>query len=435
MLTYLPISSLRDEDIPEIGRELVNLGKLKQIGLCNIEGLIILPPSDEISFPKVQIPADLNKLLLKNKFKPSKLWRSLLQKWQDELNLQKKLSAIPLIFTKQIKTSGKSYFDGIEKEVVIKLDFGNLTPKQTQEVKELVKAANKKLFISQIYHFIFDRDSKLIVVRLSPFTHLVEENEQAFSFGNERKNLSMISTTGKFSKSATKLFSKLKDEFVIDKDLDGVIVEGNNLDSDKTILQLVETSLALPEGHIIFKPILDSLDNNFKKNLEVLDFVRNKKSLLNIEVYLPKIRSIEEFNHFLKKALMITKINKDIIWQELSIPENFINLNSYLKSGIRKVVIDLDYLYKCLSGFDLSADEQHNIENTKLLISFLKEPLRLLNKEKIKVLVQGRLTDNTEIIEFFISRGVYGLISDIKQASSTYNHLRFVEKRILRKLA
>src|ERR1051326_5912989 len=108
MIEVLPIKAIREEDLPLLGKALINLSKLYQLDLPIAEGIIVIPP--EVRFKtiiehyqklgkevfeqslhivkaevnKIPVPEELDKVLKSQKIDSQKVWFELLETWLAE---------------------------------------------------------------------------------------------------------------------------------------------------------------------------------------------------------------------------------------------------------------------------------------------------------------------------------------------------------------
>lgn len=338
-----------------------------------------------------------------------------------------------------VLVSVTAHIDPEEKEVIIKSTV-KLTPPQLKVVDETVLAANKRLFLPQTYQFLIVED-KVVVVGISPFTQSLPASKDQDVVLPKKQQQRLV-------KTAVKLFLNLSSGFAIETGVDGILIEGERVDGfDETVFKLTEGALTFPEKPVIYK-LPDILQGDIRGALRLLHdkklmqtsseafiFARHKKNLLNLEIALPYVRSCEEFLQ-LKRELAVKGITRKgslKLWLELAIPENIINLESYLTAGLSGVILNLDELQKLLGGHGLEAGEFYRKE-VQSLIKFIQPIFKVLHKAGVPVLTKGELTLYPDIIECLISEGVYGVVvNTLVEAHSVPEHLHWAEKRMVEK--
>lgn len=488
-MTILPLRTIIETDQPIFGTNLLNLGKLERNGFP-------IPPAVAISAPeivtntllkhletsekevfdqrltiiknelsKISIPEELASHLSKQKYfnlsgktytKINHVWIRLLEMWLDEIktkiwregfsgNISLCLTPRVVFFINKIDLVIETHFDPDLGDVVIKSEK-KLSPKALQKIDQLVIDANRKLFLPQVYRFVIVND-RVLIVGLSPFTQtlMASKEEDVVIPKNEERRL---------VKSAVKLFLNLSAGFSVHTNVGGVLIEGENLtDFEQAVFKLSDASLAFPDKPIIFK-LPDKKDEETRGTLrlihdkgllgraaDVLLFVRNKKNLLNIQIAVPFVRSLEEFLQ-IKRELAVREITRKgslKLWMEIGVPENVINIEDYVESGLDGVILDIDQLQKFLGGFGI-ASESGNFENfvykkqVAALMKFLKPFLKTLHKTRIPVLVKGELSLYPDILDFFIEEGIYGIVvNNHIDADSLPDHLNWAERRMVAK--
>lgn len=493
MIEILPIKLLTDTDAPIFGNLNVALGRLARIGLPVASGIVVTPPhlklktilehydfgSKEIfeqslslvnkEINSVPVPQILEKetekqkrLLLNGKVHKStkSVWQALLQIWIEEIKrriwqegfypgVTENLDPQIVTFIHKLKSSGKAFFDPIQDDVIIKIESGSLHPIDQKKIVDTVNLANKKLFIPKEYEWVLDQGIKL--TKILPFTPT-----PVILNGVKRSEASSTVGTQDDNKSVVKVFLDLSAGLSIEKNVDGVYIDSGKIfnlekaqDSfENLVFKLVETSLAFPMQPVLVK-LADLIEGQGKvrgtlrllhqKSLldplvEALDFARHKKNLLNIHIVIPFVRGLNEFLQ-LKRDLAVKKLSRKRslqVWMEICVPENIINLEQYLLAGLDGVILNLDELISHLNGFDIKDESlafyKHQIDG---LIKFLEDGIKLLHKSKIKFLAFGSVVLNTDVLNFLVDKGVYGIVIEKYEAHSAYELLYQNEKRVI----
>lgn len=474
-MEILPIKSIREEDSPVVGQNIVSLAKLAQSGLPVADGVVVFPPEiklktilERFKYPgkevfeqslhivkrevtKIPPPDDLMHALSGKKIDTRQLWLGLLDVWLEQIrskiwregfspDLVSILLAQPVFFVKKIQTRGHAFYDYHKDGISITLIEGVLDDNQKIEVEELVKKADKKLFIQHIYHFIDGGGIKL--VKVSPFT----QYPSTLTTHHDQKPLKNERT--KPAKTAVKVFFDPVDTLRFSQVADGIFISSENLwDRDTKILQLVEAATSKIENPVIYKfPGESKVYRNIKgavalihdqklfaENSQIFLFARNKKMLSNIQIGLPFTRSVLEFAT-LKRELAasgITRKSSLKMYLEMAIPENFINLEKYIEIGVDGVVISLDDLSYWIEGFGNVIENDYiassYVEN---LIKFLNDGVKILRKNRVAVIIKGRAASHDEMLEFIVKNGISGAIANTINLENFCEHLGFIEKRV-----
>ena len=491
MIEVLPIKLLTDEESLIYGRLNVSLGKLHRSGLPVCAGIVVTPPEFKLKtvlenynfgskevfeqslnlvkkeISSIPIPEILqketkgHKLLLTDKVVKSQkdLWHSLLNIWVEEIKIrlwgggfQKGITEMlePQVvnFIKNLKAHGRAYFDPISDEVVVRVAMGKLHPNDLQNLDEMVKLGNKKLFIPHEFEWIMDGSIKF--TKVLPYTPKVLESILPLSIP-----LSSKPEIAK-AKSAVSIFLDLSTGQVVDADIDGVYISSErifdlnkpNESFENLILKLVESATTYPHLPILLKladkseglgKLRGSLrllhqQNLFNPLINALDFARHKKGLKNVHIVVPFVRSLSEFLQ-IKRELAVKNLSRKNslqLWVEICTPENVINMEKYVVSGLDGVVLNLDELVSFINGFDPKEQElvfyKFEIQG---LISFLEDSLKLLHKLKIPFIAYGSISLYPQVLDFLIEKGVQGIVVEKYEAASIKDLLHQTEKRMI----
>lgn len=498
MIEILPIRVLTDTDSPLFGSLSISLGKLKRAGLPVASGIALTPPDlilkttfEHFDFGakevfqesltlvrkeinKIPVPDILvsetgkhNEFLLRGqKIRSVKdLWQELLNLWLDQVKdrlwnngfypgITEGLEPKVVIFLKKPQSMGTACFDPLLDDVRIRINAGKLHPNDLKKITELVKEANKKLFMPYEYEWIIDGDLKLTGV--FPYTELGMPEVVSSPRALEGKII-------KETKSAVKVFYDLSAGFTIEKnvDPDSIGVDGIYIASEKIfdlnkpnnsfddlVFKLVESAVTFPNSPVLFK-LADKSEGMgkvrgtlrllhqkslFDPMLSALDFARHKKGLTNVHVVIPYVRGTNELLE-IKRELAVKKLmrkNSLQIWMEMAVLENVVNLENYLITGIDGVVLNLDELIAHFNGFDPTESELSFYKNeVDGLIKFLEDGVRLLHKSKIPFIAYGSLTFYPKVLEFMVEKGVYGVVAERYEAHSAHDLLHQMERRVI----
>ena len=491
MIEILPIKSLTDEDSPFFSSLALSLGKLHRVGLPICPGIVITPPQlhlktvlehydfgskevfeQSLTLVKKEINATPipqvlikevgrhKRFLLNNKLVKSikELWLTLLQEWIEQIKMRlwkdgfykgiaEGLDPQIVVFVKKVESLGSAYFDNLQDDTVMSIKMGKLHPNDLKKLDELVRKANKKLFIPHQYEWIVDRGLKL--TKVLPYTPLSV-------IANKEKESVLLRSDLVKTKSAVKVFLDLSKSIVVEENVDGVYIASENIfdlnkprDSfEDLVFRLVESAATFPDSPILFK-LADKSEGMgkvrgtlrllhqqslFQPMVDVLDFARHKKGLTNIHIVVPFVRGVSEFLK-IKRELAVKKLtrkNSLQFWMEVAVPENIINLEDYLVAGLDGIVLNLDELISFLNGFDTSEGELIAYKNeVSGLLSFLEDGLKLLHKSKIPFIAYGSLSLYPQVLEYLVEKGVYGIVVERYEAPSAKDLLHHTEKRLI----
>ena len=504
MIEILPIKLLTEEDSSLFGGLNVSLGKLSRLGFPVAPGLVVSPPEfklktvlEHFEFGKKEIfeqsltyakkeilavpaPEILKKETHKQKrfllngevLKSNKdLWQFLLNSWLEEIKsrlwkdgfypgISQGLASSVVIFVKKVESSGLAYFDSLQDEVVINLRSGKLHPNDQKKLVDIVRDANKKLFIPHEYEWILEgslpagRQVKLI--GLKPYTPSFATSSNVV--------MTQVASAAAKSQSAVKVILDLSLGFSIEKDIDGIYISSEKIfdlnkpsqSFENLVFKLVESAITFPNSPVFLKladqqavtfgyksegmgKIRGALRLLHQKNLfepiaDALDFARHKKNLTNIHIVIPFVRGTQELMQ-IKRELAVKKLmrkNSLQLWMEVCTPENIINLEDYLVAGIDGVVLNLDKLVSFLNGFDVTVEEMTFYKKeVSALLQFFEDGLKLLHKSKIPFIVSGSLSLYPQVLDFLVEKGVYGVVVEKYEAHSAKDLLYQTEKRII----
>lgn len=480
-MEILPIKLITQEDQEIFGADNFNLAKLVRTGFPVAKGYALTPPDIQLNtvlknfdyknrevfeqsftLMKRQIneipePEEFKKAFEKgknfyisgNQVKGVKnLWTHLLNSWLDQLrhriwnegfasSLNKILTPQTVFILDNVQAEIKSFFDPDTKDVVIE-SKDKLNPKILQAVDELTISANKKLFLPQVYRFILTK-GRVELVDVKPFTQTLPGSviPQVVISKTEQKRI---------VKSAVKVFLNLSSGFAIEKNIDGILIESDYaLDVDSLIFKIAESALTFPHQTVIFK-LPDDSEHEVRGCLklvhqskmlnqlaEIILFIRNKKSLYNIKVGIPYVRSALEYLQLKRELAVRGIIRKGSFgfWLEFAVPENLINLEEYLVAGFDGAIINLDSLWSLLGGAESGVVVFYKNE-VNTLAKFLKAPIKALHKAKIPILITGQLSLHPDILDFLVEAGIWGVVANSNiEAESLPEHLNWTEKRML----
>lgn len=491
MVEILPIKLLQQSDAQIFGSLNLQLAKLRRLNLPVVDGFIVSPPdlklktvlehydfgSKEIfeqslalvkkELENIQTPEILVKEVGKeDKFWVSEadtkgvknLWIQLLGIWIQEIKLRlwkdgfspgltENLEPQVVVFIDDITSFGQVYFDPLSDDTVIETKSGTISPENSKQLDELVKEANKRLFIPHVYSFILDGSLK--ITKVSLYTPIFDQRVD--------RNLDLSKQRQSKIRSVVKVFANLDTNEIADHEsIDGAylsaekIINLNDLKNTTEDLtwRLLQSAKDLPNKPVLFKLAdirqsqaglrgsfrLLHQQNLFDSLCQIYTYVRHKRGLINVHLVVPFVRTPIEFIQ-IKRNLSVKKItrkNSLQLWMEVAVPENIINLENYLIAGLDGVVLNLDEIASFLSGYDT---EQENLTFYKNevsgLIKFIEDGLKILHKSKVPFLATGSISLYPDVLEFLVEKGVYGVVAPEYENSSIRNLLNFTEKRVI----
>lgn len=490
MTEVLPIRILTDEDAPIFGSFFAALGKLARANLPVAAGIVVTAPNLKLKtilehhnfgskevfsqsltliqkeIRQIPVPQILTQeigkhkqfLLAGKKIKSVKhLWFSLLDIWLSQIKqrlwnkgfytgITDGLDTQIVIFIKNLESFGVAYFDPLQDDVQVVIKSGKLHPNDLKKIFELVQIANKKLFIPQEYEWAADRGVKLIGIK--PYTPSVVPDSIPIVIASKASPCK--------AKSAVKVFLDFSTGFAIDGEIDGIYIASEKIfdlnkpqeSFEQLVFRVVESAVTFPNSPIFLK-LADKSEGMgkvrgslrllhqrslFNPLMDVVDFARHKKHLLNVHLVIPFVRGVNELLQ-IKRELAAKKFmrkNSLQIWMEVSTPENIVNLENYLVGGIDGVVLNLNELIAHFNGFDPMEGNLAFYKNeVEGLLKFLEDGIRLLHKSKVPFIAYGSLTLDPKVLEFLVEKGVHGLVVEKYEAHSAHELLYQTEKRII----
>lgn len=499
MVEILPIRVLREEDGPIFGSLNVVLAKLSRANLPVAPGVVVTPPNlklktvlehhdfaskevfeqslilvkKEINFTPV--PEILIRETGKHKqfflkgdlIKSTKnVWLSLLNIWLGQIKnrlwnegfykgITENLDSQVVIFVKKVEAYGSVYFDSLGDDSVINIEQGKVHPNDLKNLDELVRIANRKLFMPHEYEWVVDGGVKIVGVK--PYTPSTDETvSQAYQPGLQPQLQTGFVGTSVKTKSAIKVFMDLSTGLVVEKDVDGVYISSEKIfDLNKPrksfedlVLRVVEEATTFEGRPILFKladksegmgKVRGTLRLLHQKSLldpmmDALDFVRHKRGLKNVHIVVPFVRGVNELLQ-IKRELAVKKLSRKNsleLWLEVAVPENIVNLEDYLVAGLDGVVLNLDELIAHLNGFDATQEDLMFYKNeVSGLLKFIEDGLRTLHKSKAPFIVTGSLSLYPEVLEFLVEKGVFGVVVERYEAPSAHDLLLHAERRLV----
>ncbi len=488
-MQVLPPELISEEEQPIFGVPGYNLGCLKRAGLPVMNGLVVTAPEiffrtllihlaaaradlfeQQLEIARAQVnripsPDDWQAETRKHKLfyidgryykKPPEVWKKLLDIWMAQVKnrlwregFARKLSSaikphVVLLPTGEFKIAN-AHFDPELEEVIIdwerKRSDDRVAPWALKEIADLVKRADNKLVITQVYRFAVFKN-KVEIIGMSPFTQTLPLSQTPEIFIRARQEKKLV-------KSSVKIFHDLSSGFDRDNQADGVFIAGEKLlDFEKAVFKMSYAALVAVGKPVIYRLPDISVDGingtaallaspkRLDQASELLVFLREKKNFNNIEPALPLLRSREELGE-IKKGLAqrgLARSSTLKIWAQLSIPENFINLTDYLEAGIDGIIIDLDLLQGLLDGYFGEPGEIYR-KYVRTLIKFLRPSLKIISGLQLPVLVIGETVMHPDMLDFLIESRSFGVVANTAyQTQNMPEYLAWSEERFFAKL-
>lgn len=493
MIEILPIKLLTDQDSLIFGTLSVSLGKLARLQFPVGPGVAVSAPEfklktvlEHYDFGKkevfeqslilvkkeltsIPVPEILQKETKKYKkfflngetiSGQHKLWQKLLHIWLGEIKSRlwkegfypgicQNLTSQAVIFVKDVESHGIVFFDPWQDDSVINIQFGKLHPIDAKKLDEIVRLADKKLFIPHEYEWIYDHGIKL--VGLKPYTPVSPAVQPKST--DPQESAAKVET-----KSTVKVILDLSTGYTIQENVDGIYIASEKIydlnkpleSFDKLIFKIVEAAQTYAHFPVFVKladisegmgQVRGTLRLLHQKSLlnpliEALDFVRHKKGLGNVQIVVPFVRSVSEFLQIKRELAVknLTRKNSLQIWLEAQVPENLLNLADYLETGLDGIIINCDELISYLNGFDHTNQQLLIYKKQTLgLIKFLEDGVRMLHKSKVPFISLGNLNLYPQVLDFLIEKGVYGIILEKYETPSARQLLHQAEKRLILK--
>lgn len=498
MLEILPIRFLRDEDGIVFGKLNLALAKLQRLDFPVADGFVITPPDlilkttlehfdfkDKELFEqkllivkkelqKISVPPQLTKydkkkcqFLVDDTIFTSigTLWLGLLNLWLDQLKVKiftegfspellTNLQSLTVFIVDTPKTDIESYYDSETDDVVINFKNIKIEPKELKTIHDLTLKANKTLIIPHNYQWILEKD--VLLVGIMPYTPLpVSLNHQPEIILETLPD--QIQSKQSNLKSTVKIFYDLSSKgLVIDHRVDGIFIDSSKIFDyknpqqtfDELAFKLVESATTFKDSPIILKlaDIPEKIDgvrgalrlihqkSLFDPIMQAYIFARFKKSLRNIHLCVPYVRSVLELEQIKRElaAKGIHRKNSLNLWLEICVPENLINIEDYLEAGIDGVILNLDELISRLIGFNYREEEVYFYKKeTSSLIKFLEDGMRALHKQKVPQVASGNVCLDSQVLQTLVEKGIHGLILQKVEVQSAVEVIRSAERKII----
>lgn len=471
-MLILPLKFIREEDKKTIGLNLYNLAKLGHLGLPVVESVIVVAPialfekalhiflrphvniKDHLKnlkaeILKISLPESLttfnslnySKEKTKLIFDTKKLWENLLEKWSGEIisrierDEKKILELTPqlIIFSANFTVFGKAFFDEDRGHAVIKTEKGKLNFQASQAIENMIIVGNKKLVFPQIYHWGIE-DGKIKIVKVTPFTQSLPDEKPVDS--GEAVSAKPASQS-RSVKTATKVLLDYKGEIINDFNEDGALLEIKKVDTESVNAMLRKILNFAPNAKIIFSPDFELNTASVLEYAKLFLFFKNKQKL-ECQIILPETFSKDEYLQLKRDYASLGLYSKGSLklWKQFNTIADFLNLDDYLDAGFDGAVLDIDKISKLITGVDPEViAREMKIDWVVAIEKFFKVmSLSKIIKNLKPVLIRGRLSQNEELLNYFIKTGIWGLALESQAANSLKEHISFLEKQTVRKL-
>ena len=486
-----PIHFIHHDDISFLGREIVDLSSIKRLGFPVPDGIVLIPPqlpfttilkayktdNRDIFEQRLEIirkevfaiplPESLSSHLKNHAISAKVVWHDCLQRWIEQVRsrvwrfgvtdeLVNELTPIPIFFTGKHTASGRAYFESSERKIVIEVVGGELDGDFQDRIKKIIEDVRKKVLTNYVFDWAI-ADKKVVILRVYPYTESASVVEPVEKIEFQKT----ADTVGKTKSILTsmKIYADFSEGMVFAEDIDGVFISSEKIGTDdERILKLVESALLVREDVIFQLSDVRSLSDIssairlihqpeiLEKELRLFQFAKLhysksydaesvKRSLYNLQIGIPLLRSAGELlalKEQMKSRGIEIRANQKL-WVNLSVPENWIQLDAYLQVCFSGVVIDIDELYGFLIGEQHFSQSQFYQFDSNLIFSFLAQYFKKLHAEKIPILLTGSKVLELEMVQNAITHGINGVILKHFQISGARAFVASIEKKHIMK--
>ncbi len=473
-MDVLPLKYITDEDKIAVGKELADLAVLKRKGFPVPDGLVIFPPeipihetlntfrdhtrerfeSSLIMFKKklfeIAPPEVLISELKKHHVSHKIVWKDTLTKWVEQIrsnvwrnesvsvSVVGELSPVPVFFIGRKRSSGRVYYSSDESKIVILTDTGELGDEEKKLLGDIMERIQKGFVFHYLLEWVCD-DRGIYITRVRDFDELALVSPAGAKDSITMHNAEAVKKDS--VKTMLKLFVDLSEGLVTEEDADGIFLASEKIETqDQKIMKIVESGMGqaetvifqltninsnhdvssalrlIHEPELLQKEVRNYLfakHNYTKQTLVGSDVVKN--SLMHIQLGIPPVRSVSELSALKDKLknLGVERRGNQELWVELSIPQNWIEIEKYIKEGIDGIIVDLDLLHRFLIGrADNTSGDQFYQFSAKLVLDFLEGYIGKVNKKDIRFLFKSSHALDSEVVTFCLKKGVFGLILD-----------------------
>ncbi|MDO8429645.1 MAG: hypothetical protein Q7S88_03375 [Candidatus Daviesbacteria bacterium] len=428
-MEYLPLELVDDLEKQRVSESIFNLSKLLGGKFPVTPSLVIFPPDRIDKNPDLlkKIPVlKLWKNFYLNGFSfksLDELWREMVLIWDQDLKSNRDLR--PIFISKQITKSleATGFVDQNTGKIIVEvLGNGELDEQKLKDIQAIILKANKYLFLPQVY--TFQIGDEILISQLKPYTGVHHTSLPI--------EVTKHDSLKAFKKRAVKILST---SYSVIPEVDGYYLEGvDTLNFDSEILKIRALVKEDPTKVIIYK-IAEPTKTQIIYAASVINFLRHKDQLLNVEVSVPACVTVGEFTAIKRELASLGVHRKGTLnlWLEIKSIENILKIENYLEAGVDGVVMRIDLLHQLFYGYsELSyTDYKHLFEEFMPIVSdFLKKA----HKKSIPVVVRGKLLANPHILHQVLDKGVWGLIFEENLILEyELDYLSWVEKRVVLK--
>lgn len=479
-MKILPIENIWSEDKAEVGVEITHLADLHKLGLPVLQGLVVYPPIEQIQkfekkysregsrliednlskireeFLSLEVPESINEYVKDRKLEINsttihEYWKQVLEKWFQQLvkhihlnqkaPLEKILQPQTIFFGNNIKARGTLDLDKKLGSVRIRVESGNVENSHYDRIKDHALKVAGHYNLPLTYHWVLDDD--IYFVRVSEFVDDREVTREVFV------DPSVSEPVFENVVTATKFFVKMEENLALPERFDGFLINPQRFMKQGVAGFVVwESAMSFPDKKVIVKLVSHLKEyggegggNLYSQNLtklqEQLDFIKgDSERYNNIDICIPFVRSVIEYKAVkrnLEKLGFGGRGTKRKLWLELSVPENFMNLEEYLVEGVFGVIINLDTLSSFVYGYNsaLSNDYRHHFDS-KVLINLFDKNMSLLKRSRIPVLVEGRLVSDYSLLRYLIENNIFGIVAQWSEIDSMQRMTSRIEGNLVR---
>lgn len=432
------------------------LAKIARLLGCVPKGLVIAPPTEEIveilkglkvenisqfeskqkTFKEYLGQLDsvkkIQQELMKSDLNPEIIWEKIVAAWIEEIKshlLRFNLIELKHFYLESFATfefndysgRGECFFDRITHQVVIVDSQNVLNETQRSKLDQIVKKLSHALLTPYIFEWALD-NNHLWIIDLKPQTEHKTQTRQTVPM-----NLDGPTIPRKRSR-ALKLFCTLSTKLNFEDNADGYIIDQHNFHSNHDELTvLLEACSSLQNTPFIYNIHVDKQDQLIQKVENVL-FIRNNKRLTNLNVCLCEFYTPEALFEAKRTlaSLGLTRKGNLNFWVRFSTPESLINIDAYFEAGFDGVIVDLDQLTVNIFG-GKKPEDILNPTVSKTLIKLLETPVKFLHKNEIPIIFSGQSAFEESMLEFVISKGIWGLQTSVWAHSLMDSHISMKE--------
>lgn len=443
-MEILPLKNVWLEDKADLGFEIVYLAHLKHLGLNVPEGVVVYPPKkmldalyhqyidselfvasrerlkkewlgQKVPDNLVKVSKSLSKI---SEVEIKKLWFEMLEGWFEQLSravvMQRSKSEV-------VWTGGYALFCGVsQKSGWIKVTgisspkiaatTGELDSEDHTRLDLIAKEINRVIPVAVKVWWL--KDNELRVVRVSEIYFDQVGGVEVMSVGEK---------ISKALEAQSILATKILSEAAVGLNFQGDgffrnIGSVGSIDSESASLSV--KSLEEPNFKAIYR--LGKIDQGVLEWMQDMDQLRSdlakirelrELSGMDLEVCLPFCRSVIEFKTVREVLVKMNFSLARMFWIEIATPENILNIDGYLESGIKGAVINVDKLAHLLQGLDNEVSRVVVPDQTEVLGSVVSSGIKKLARANCRVIIKGERVYDQELLEMCVKWGVWGVVT------------------------